>query len=154
MGLFDDSRSGRLLTNDLAGTIGSILEEMPFSLCNVLCRHFRIGKGTYLRILHDKLGLKIPSSLGAACPIDQSEERNNVIFEDFLLLTALMEGRRAAFNGLSSCMNYGSYFMILLIRSGWVSCDKLPQRMKQKIGIKVLGSRIRTHLAARLGRFQ
>jgi hypothetical protein len=37
---------------------------------------------TWLRILHDSLGMKkTPPSLGAACPIDEPEERKSVIFE-------------------------------------------------------------------------
>jgi hypothetical protein len=69
---FDDSRSMR---NDLVRAIDSMVEERPFSLCNALCRHFQIGKATCLWILHNKLGLKkIPSSLGAPYPIDQTEE--------------------------------------------------------------------------------
>jgi transposase len=44
--LFDDLRSAGPLTNDLAGELGSILEEKPSSSCKVLCRHFRIGEET------------------------------------------------------------------------------------------------------------
>jgi hypothetical protein len=67
--------------NDFTGAIGSLLQERPFSSCKVLYRHFRIGKVTCLRILRDKLGLKILSSLGAICLIDQPEERKSVSFE-------------------------------------------------------------------------
>jgi hypothetical protein len=78
----DDTRSGTPRTNDLAGAIGVILEERTFSLCKVLYRHFQLGKATRMRILHDKHGLtKTQSSLGAECPIDQSEERKSVIPE-------------------------------------------------------------------------
>jgi hypothetical protein len=42
--LFNDSRSGKCLTNDLAGAIGFMLQERPFGSCKVLCHHFRIGK--------------------------------------------------------------------------------------------------------------
>jgi transposase len=80
--LFDDPRSGRPLTHDLSEAIRSVLKERPFSSCKVLCRHFRIRKATCLRILHDNLGLKkISSSLGAAHPIVEPEERKSVIFE-------------------------------------------------------------------------
>jgi hypothetical protein len=57
LNLFDDPRSGRPLMNGLAGVIGSMLEERPFSSWKVPCCHFPIGK-TCLRIHHDKLGLK------------------------------------------------------------------------------------------------
>jgi hypothetical protein len=56
--LFDNPRSGRPLTNDLGESIGSMLAERPFNSCKMLCRHFRIGKATCLRIFHDKLDLK------------------------------------------------------------------------------------------------
>jgi hypothetical protein len=56
--LFDDPKSERPVTNELAGAIRSILEKRSFSSCKVLCRHFRIEKAICLRILHDKLGLK------------------------------------------------------------------------------------------------
>jgi hypothetical protein len=58
-----------------------MLAERPVSSCNVLCRQFRIGKATRLRILHNELGLKSPSSLGAAYPINQLEQQKSVIFE-------------------------------------------------------------------------
>jgi hypothetical protein len=70
------------LTNDLGEAIGFMLAERPFSSCKVLYRHFRIRRVTYLRILHDKLGLKKnPSSLGAARSIGQPKERKSVICE-------------------------------------------------------------------------
>jgi hypothetical protein len=53
--LFDDPMSGRPLTNDVTDTIGSVLQERPFSSCEVLCRHFRIGRLTCLQILHSFL---------------------------------------------------------------------------------------------------
>jgi hypothetical protein len=46
--LFDDPRSGRPLTNDVAGALGSLFEERPFSSCELLSRHFRIGTETGL----------------------------------------------------------------------------------------------------------
>jgi hypothetical protein len=79
--LFDDPRPGRPLTNDLGRAIGSVLEDRPFSSCKVRCRHFRIGKAMCLHILHDMLGLKRPILAGAACPIDQAEERRGAIFK-------------------------------------------------------------------------
>jgi hypothetical protein len=54
----DDRRSGTPLTHDLAEIIHSVLEGRPFASRTVLCRNFRIGKATCLRILHDSLGLK------------------------------------------------------------------------------------------------
>jgi hypothetical protein len=63
--MFDDPRSGRPLANDLAGAIGSLFEVRPLSSCKVLCCHFRIGKATSSRILHDRLGLR--NSIFAEC---------------------------------------------------------------------------------------
>jgi hypothetical protein len=57
-GLFDNPRSVRLLSKDLAEVIASIPKEKPFASCKVLCRHFRIAQTTCLRILHDNLGIK------------------------------------------------------------------------------------------------
>jgi transposase len=56
--LFNDPRSGRPLTQDLAEAVRSMLDEKPFTSCRILCRHFRIAKTTCLRILHDELGLQ------------------------------------------------------------------------------------------------
>jgi hypothetical protein len=56
--VFDGPRSGRPRTNDLAGALRSILAEMPFTSCEVLCRHVRIVKTICLPILHDELGLQ------------------------------------------------------------------------------------------------
>jgi hypothetical protein len=91
--LFDGSRSGRPLTNDLVGSIGSILQERLFSSCKVLCRHFRIGKVTCFRILHSKLRLK--SFHFAEYRMQyQSKERRNVIFEASFDGAAGTEGER------------------------------------------------------------
>jgi hypothetical protein len=63
--------------NNLAGAFGSLLDERPFSLCKVFCRHFLIGKVTCLQILHSKSRLErfhFRWVLHAACPIDQPKE--------------------------------------------------------------------------------
>jgi hypothetical protein len=44
--------------NDVAGAIEFLLEKGLFSPGKVLCRHFRIGKVTCLRVVHDTLGVK------------------------------------------------------------------------------------------------
>jgi hypothetical protein len=55
---------------------------MPFSSCKVLCHHFQIGKDEVLADGSGQAWLgKIPSSVGAACSIDQLEERKSVIFQ-------------------------------------------------------------------------
>jgi hypothetical protein len=66
--LFHDPRSGRPLTNDLMDAIGSELEKELFSSCKIIYHHCRIGKATFLRILHDELGLKISIFAGCRMP--------------------------------------------------------------------------------------
>jgi transposase len=46
--LYDNTRCGRPLTNDLAKAISSILKEKPLLSCTVLCPHFPTAKGTRL----------------------------------------------------------------------------------------------------------
>jgi hypothetical protein len=58
MTLFDNPKSGRPLTQDLAEAIRSMLDEKPFTSCKVLCRYFRLAKTTCSRILHDELWLQ------------------------------------------------------------------------------------------------
>jgi hypothetical protein len=58
MYLFDDARSGRPIANDLAGAIGSMLEERPFSSGKRLYRHIRIGKVICMGIIHNRVALK------------------------------------------------------------------------------------------------
>jgi hypothetical protein len=54
----DDPMYERALTNDRAEAISFMEKERPCLSCKVLDRHFRIAKGTCLRILHDALGVK------------------------------------------------------------------------------------------------
>jgi hypothetical protein len=49
--LCNDPMCGRSLINDLAEAIPSMSKESPYLPCKVLCRHFRIAKGTCLRIV-------------------------------------------------------------------------------------------------------
>jgi hypothetical protein len=56
--LYDDANYRRNPTNDLAEAISSLLKERPCLSCKVLCQHFRIAKGTCLRLLHDTFGMK------------------------------------------------------------------------------------------------
>jgi transposase len=55
--LIDDRRPERPVTDDLDEAIQLMLAERPFLSWKALCRHFRIGKATCLRILHNDLGL-------------------------------------------------------------------------------------------------
>jgi transposase len=56
--LFDDPRSAQSLQNNLADALRVMIQEFPFTSCKRLCIRFRLGKATYLRILHDVLRLQ------------------------------------------------------------------------------------------------
>jgi hypothetical protein len=95
-GIYLTIRSPEALRNDLAGDIDSMFEERLFNSPNVLCRHFRIGKKTCWRILHDKLGLKKIHFrwISQTLSINQKNER---VSYSKLLLTALMEQQASGF---------------------------------------------------------
>jgi transposase len=130
--LFDDPRSGRPLTHDLGEAIRSVLEERPFTSCKVLCRHFRVGKATCLRILHDTLGLKkfhlrwVPHALSS----NQKSERVSC---PRLLLAAVEQNEATRFQDVIT--GDESWFFLYYPRdSMWApSRDDLPDRIKQKI---------------------
>jgi hypothetical protein len=71
---YDDPRCGRLITNDSAEAISSMLKERPSLSYRVLCRHFHIAERDLLAnsseyTWHEK----VPSSLGSPCPGHESE---------------------------------------------------------------------------------
>jgi hypothetical protein len=51
-------RSGRPTNSDFPQVIAELIRERPFLSCTILCRHLRVSKDTYLRLLQKKLGLK------------------------------------------------------------------------------------------------
>jgi hypothetical protein len=130
--LLNDPRAGRRLTRDLAEAIRSVLEERPFTSCKVLCRHFRAGKATCLRILHNTLGLTkfhlrwVPPALS---PNQQSER----VSDSRLLLVALEQNKATLFQGVIT--GDESWFFLDYPRdSMWApSRGDLPDRIKQKI---------------------
>jgi hypothetical protein len=107
----------KIMSFSSSSGVGSMLQERSFSSCKVLCRHFRIGKATYLRIFHDKLGLKkfrlrrVPHALS----INQKSER--VSYSKFLL-RALMEQKASGFQRIITGDEHGSSSIISVIRSG------------------------------------
>jgi hypothetical protein len=109
-----------------------MLEERPVSSCRLLCRHFPIGKATYLWILHNKLGLKrfhlrwVPHVLS----INQKSE---MISYSKLILTTLMEQKVSGFQWIVT--RDESWFLILYPHGLiWVaSREELLQHIKQKI---------------------
>jgi transposase len=130
--LCDDPRSGRPLMNDLAEAIASMLKERPFLSCKVLCRHFRIAKGSCLRILHDNLGMKklnlrwVPHSLDA----NQKGERVALSHE---LLAVLERDRRNQFRNVVTG-DESWFFLYYSHDSIWTqSRDEVPERISQKI---------------------
>jgi hypothetical protein len=74
---------------------------------------------------------KITSSLGAACPVDQPEERRNVIFKAFL--TALMEQKASSFGGIITVDE--SWFVLYypVIPSGWRRVTSFPKSSSRKV---------------------
>jgi hypothetical protein len=65
---YDDPSCGSPVINDSAEAISLVLKERLCLSCTVLCRHFRIAKGTCLRILHNRLGMKDSISVGFPMP--------------------------------------------------------------------------------------
>jgi histone-lysine N-methyltransferase SETMAR len=130
--LFDDPRSGRPLTHDLAEAISSMLGERPFSSCKVLSRHFRIAKATCLRILHDKLGLKKFHLRWVPHSISSNQKSERVSYSN-LLLAALEESRQTGFERLIT--GDESWFYISYPHeSVWAaSREDVPERLRQKI---------------------
>jgi hypothetical protein len=55
---FDLARFGRPSRGDLAAPIQSLLQQFPFISCKLLWRELKIGKRTYLPVLHDDLHLE------------------------------------------------------------------------------------------------
>jgi transposase len=130
--LFDDPRVGRPLTHDLAEAIRSVLTDRPFTSCKVLCRHFRIGKATCLRILHDALGLKkfhlrwVPHSLTP----NQKSERVTLSGQ---LLRELEESQADNFERVITG-DESWFFLYYPHESAWApSREDVPERIRQKI---------------------
>jgi hypothetical protein len=87
--LLGDPRSGRCMTNDLPGAVGSILEEKPFSSCKVLCRHFPIGKATFLQFVHHRLGFRKFGLRGVLNALSINWKNKRVPYSGLLVLTLM-----------------------------------------------------------------
>jgi hypothetical protein len=110
-----------------------MLEEMPFSSCTVLCRHFWIGTATCLWILHDKLGFK-DFHLGwvlHVLSINWKRERVSCLK---LLRIALIEQKASYFQRIT--IGDKSWFFLYYLRDSVcaTSRDEPSQRIKQKSG--------------------
>jgi transposase len=129
--LFDDPRSGRPMTHDLGQAIRSMLVERPFTSCKVLCRHFRVAKGTCLRILHDELGLKKLHLRWVPHTLDQAGKNERVTYSR-ALLEQLTEAQQDDFQHVVT--GDESWFFLFYPReSAWVeSRFDLPERTKAK----------------------
>jgi hypothetical protein len=133
--LFDDPRSGRPLTQDLAQAVRSMLDEKSFTSCRVLCRHFRIAKTTCLRILHDELGLQQFHLRWVPHALSPNQKSERVTYSN-LLLEVLEEAQRTGFERVITG-DESSFFLSDPHNSAWAtSRDELPERVSPKIGIE------------------
>jgi hypothetical protein len=136
---YDDPGCGRLqtITNDLAEAISSMLKEGPYFSCRILCRLFRIAKGTCLRILHGKLGMKkfhlccVPWVLNAMDP-NQKAERVTLSHGILSVLQSIRStGFQSIITGDESC--FFLYFLYYPRDSIWASSrSEVPVRVNQK----------------------
>jgi energy-converting hydrogenase A subunit M len=94
--LFDDPKSGRLLTQDLAEAVRSMVAERSFASCKVLHRHFGIAKTPCLRILLDDLALQKFHLRCVQHAISSNEKSERVTYSS-LLLEVLEEAQRTGF---------------------------------------------------------
>jgi hypothetical protein len=94
--LFDDPRFGRLLTQDRDEAVRLMIGEKSFTSCRVLCRHFRIAKTTYLRILHDELRLQKFHLRWVLHALFLNQQSKCVTYSS-LLLEVLEEAQRIGF---------------------------------------------------------
>jgi transposase len=84
-GLFDLTRSRRPSGRDLAAPIQSLLQQLPFISCGVLCRKLKIGKATCLRVLHDNLHLEKFNLRSPPHSLEADQKRSRVEFSRALL---------------------------------------------------------------------
>jgi hypothetical protein len=87
--------SGRPLTDDFAGAIGSVFEEKLFRSSKMVST-FRIGRAARLRILHEKLGLN-KFHLRGVPHVLSINQKSETASHSKLLLTALMEEKASGF---------------------------------------------------------
>jgi hypothetical protein len=124
-------RCGRSHTSDLAEAISSLLKERPYLSCEVLFGHFRIAKGTCLRILHDTLGMKKFQLRWVPHAMDTNQKTKRVTLSYGILryyrVFVLVVSRRSSLE-----IAHGS-FCTILPDSIWVSSqDEVPERVSQK----------------------
>jgi hypothetical protein len=130
--LFDDPRSGRPQQNDLAGALGAMLEEFPFISCKRLCIHFRIGKSTCLRILHEVLRLKKFNLRWVPHSLDDSQKAERVSLSADLLKILLEDQETFFANVLTGDESW--FYFEYPHESIWApSRDDVPEKIEQKI---------------------
>jgi hypothetical protein len=130
--LFDDPRSGRTLTNDLAEAVRSMLAEEPFTPCTVLCQDLRIAKAICLPILHDELAMLKFHLRWIPHPLS-SNQRSARITDSSLLLEVLEDAQRPGFERIITG-DESWFFLYSPHNSAWAaSGDALPERVTQKI---------------------
>jgi transposase len=82
---FDLVRSGTPSRSDLEAPIQLLLQQFPFISCKVLCRKLKIGKATYLRVLHDDLHLEKFNLRDVPHSLEADQKRSRVKFSRELL---------------------------------------------------------------------
>jgi hypothetical protein len=129
--LFDDPRSGRPLTQDLAEAVRSMLAERLFTSCRILCRHFRIAKTICLWIFHDKLELQ-QFHLRWVPHARSSNQKSERVTDSSPLLEVLEEPQRTDFERMITG-DESWFFLSDSHHSAWATLrDELPETVTQK----------------------
>jgi hypothetical protein len=127
----DDSVCEKPLTNDFAEAISSMLKERLDLSCKFRSRHFRIAKGTCLRILHDTLGMKSAIFVGFPMTWTRISRPKESLYSmeflryyrAFVLLVSIMSSLE---------MNHDSFCIIPVIR-----CECRHEMRYQKKSVKI-----------------
>jgi hypothetical protein len=127
---YDDPKCGRPITNGFAEAISFILKERPCLSCRVLCRHFRIAKGTCLRILQDMLGMK--SFIFVGFHTLGTYQKTERVTLSHGILSVLQSPRFSSFQRV--IIGDESWFCMDYPRNSiWASSpDKIPEGLSQK----------------------
>jgi hypothetical protein len=130
--LYDDPRCGKYLSHDLAEAISSILKERPCLSCKVLCRHFRIVKWIYLRIIYDTLGITKFHLRWVLHALDTNQKAERVTLT-YGILSVLQSVRSPGFHSVIT--GDESWFFLYYPRDSiWAPPrDEVPETVSQKM---------------------
>jgi AraC-like DNA-binding protein len=126
---YDDPRCGKLLANDWAEAIPSMLKERPWLSCKALCRHFRIAKRTCLWIFYDMLGMKRFHLCWVACALDMNQKTERVTLS-YGILSELQRIRSTGFQSVITGDESWSFSTIPVI---WYGCRHERKRQKEPV---------------------